>query len=683
MKKVFVLAKRLFSVIWHHTAALVAVVLIFSALVVGYRLGKGPPEPEAMSATSQPDSGGEPQMYTCSMHPSVRLPDPEAKCPICFMDLIPVVDSDGGSTTQLVLSAEAAARSAIETSEVVRFFPTAKVRLYGRLTYDETSVARITTYFPGRLDRLFVNYVGVPVAKGDHLAEVYSAELLAAFEELRVQRLAVDGMTSTSKIVRDAADGTLKAARERLRLFGLTEQQVVDAEAGRLRTDRLTVYSPIHGIVTHLAAREGDYVETGAPIATVADLSRLWLDLEAYESQLPLLRWGQPVTFTVEAHPGKTLEGRVSFIEPIVNEQTRTAAVRVSVDSTARQLKPGMFATATVRVRVASDGAVVSDELAGRWVSPMHPTIVKDEPGTCDVCGMDLVPAESLGVVGDAGSVTEPLVIPRTAALLTGKRAIVYVQDMSAEKPTYEAREIVLGPRAGEFYIVQSGLSVGEHVVTNGAFRIDSAMQIVAKPSMMLPQGGGGGISHRRGDQAQNSRETAAEQLPEAFLQSLKPVYAAYLDGQEALAGDDFDGFIRASADLKVALNAVEHARLVGEPLGSWRRAAPKLAPSESTDSIADARVQFERLSEGIILLQRRFGHFGSDTWNLAYCPMAFKNKGAAWLQRGTEISNPYFGDLMLRCGEIQQAFPPLPTPTHGDAKSSPSSETHEGHDHD
>ncbi|MHC5026605.1 MAG: efflux RND transporter periplasmic adaptor subunit [Planctomycetota bacterium] len=639
---------EILRVIWRHSSAGAALVLIVLALIIGYRIGRPAPEPVEATDTGAADSG-EPQTYTCSMHPTVRLPDPDTKCPICFMDLIPVVEG-AGSETQLVLSEDAARLSGVETARVSRFFPMANVRLYGKLAYDETSVARISAYFPGRLDRLFVNYVGVPVARGDHLAEIYSPQLLAAFEELRQAHLAVDQSVTTSEIVRSSTERTLAAAREKLRLLGLTGEQVAAAERGERSSDKLTIYTPIGGVVTHLAAREGDYVETGDRIATVADLSHLWLDLEAYESQLPMLRWGQAVTFTVEAHPGELFEGRVSFIEPIVDDRTRTAAVRVAVDNLDLELKPGMFATATIRPRVASGGAVLSDELAGRWVGPMHPTIVKDGPGACDVCGMDLVPAESLGVVGDPAEVEEPLVIPRTAAMLTGRRAVVYVAVPETESPTYEAREVMLGPVAGDFYIVESGLNEGDEVVVSGAFRIDSAMQILAKPSMMMP--GDGSTT----DGESNDGRVEA---PERFVSSLTPVYAAYLDAQEALADDDLETYQFAWEDLVAAVGFVEETGVVGEALGAWRRAAVKLTPDGPAESIDDARAAFEHMSNAVIALEATFGHAGRSTWHVAHCPMAFDFKGAVWLQRGETIDNPYFGAEMLRCGTLRDARPP------------------------
>lgn len=671
--------------IWKHTAAGISVVLIVAALVIGYRIGRPAPEPALETTAEAHDHAEEPgqtQMYTCSMHPSVRLPDPNAKCPICFMDLIPVTDDGGeGNELRVTISEAAGVLSRIETAPVGRFFPTAEVRLYGKVTYDETSVARLTAYFPGRIERLFVNYVGVPVSAGDHMAELYSPELLGAFEELRQVAGAAAGPNPGSELMRSATRDTLVAAREKLRLFGLTAAQIDAIERGRFDSDRLAVYAPMGGVVTDLAVREGDYVQTGAPIATVADLSRLWLDMQAYESQLPLLRWGQPVTFTVEAHPGEVFEGRVSFIEPMIDERTRTAAVRVAVENTDRRLKPGMFASAVVRTRVAEDGAVVNDELAGRWVGPMHPTVVRDEPGQCDICGMDLVPAESLGVVGDPNSVTEPLVIPRSAVLFTGTRSVVYVQVPDADKPTYEGRAVVLGPRAGDFYIVREGLSRGDRVVVNGAFRIDSAMQIAAKPSMMTPDAGAGdphaghaGMAAGPVGGAMPGRPGLVA-VPDSFVFALKPVYAAYLDAQEALAADDLGGFSRAAADLRSALGFVEEAGLVGEPLGVWRRAAAKLRAEPGITDIERARARFEGMSEAVIALQSRFGHHGSEEWNLAHCPMAFDNRGADWLQRGTQINNPYFGESMLRCGDIRASFKPL----NGDAGERTTGE----HDHE
>jgi len=164
-------------------------------------------------------------------------------------------------------------------------------------------------------------------------------------------------------------------------------------------------------------------------------------------------------------------------------------------------LKPEMFARAIVRSGLATGGKVMAPEMAGKWICPMHPSVVKDQAGSCDICGMDLVTTESLGYVKADTPEQAPLVIPASAPLITGARAVVYVRLPDKKKPTFQGREIVLGPRAGDYYIVQSGLAEGEIIVTSGNFKIDSALQIQAKPSMMNPEGGVAPMGHQHGQE--------------------------------------------------------------------------------------------------------------------------------------------------------------------------------------
>jgi Cu(I)/Ag(I) efflux system membrane fusion protein len=286
---------------------------------------------------------------------------------------------------------------------------------------------------------------------------------------------------------------------------------------------------------------------------------------------------------------------------------------------------------------------VLNDELAGRWVAPMHPTIVRDEPGTCEVCGMDLVTAESLGVVGDATTATPPLVVPRSAVLYTGERSIVYVQVPDTEMPTFEAREVRIGPRAGDFVTVREGLEAGDAVVTHGAFRIDSDMQIAAKPSMMMPR--------ETGDPEQPD-------LPSAFVASLDPVYEAYLALQEALADDDLEASRAAAAKVSEAVAGVRSEMLVGTPLSDWRRLRAGLRIESAGADIEALRSSFYGLSQTMISLQDRFGHALDRDLVIAWCPMAFDDQGAPWIQAGRTIDNPYFGSMMLRCGEVRRELP-------------------------
>jgi len=162
----------------------------------------------------------------------------------------------------------------------------------------------------------------------------------------------------------------------------------------------------------------------------------------------------------------------------------------------------------------------------------MHPSVVKSGPGVCDICGMDLVPAESLGYVTAATPGAPPLMIPDTAPLITGKRAVVYVRKPDTKTPTFEGREIVLGLKAGDYYLVESGLREGEQVVTNGNFKIDSALQIQAKPSMMNPEGGAMPAGHQPAgaSPAQHAAPATASAAEPAPVQKMCPVMGGAID---------------------------------------------------------------------------------------------------------------------------------------------------------
>ncbi len=647
---------------------LLTLTVLITGVIIGLLL-RGPSSEsgdEHAHAGEVETESAEPLTYTCSMHPSVRLPDPEAKCPICFMDLIPI-DDDGesGEEGEAVLSmSEAAMRLAdIHVTPVKREATQMEVRMVGSVDYDETRLATISVYVPARLDRLYVDYTGIPVRKGDHLVSVYSPELLSAEAELLANLDAMKRLGETaSDTTRRIAEALIDASREKLRLWGLTADQISRIEQTRETSDHITIFSPIGGVVTQKHKVEGEYVKAGEGIYSVADLSHLWIRLDAYESDLHWIRYGQEVEFTTEAYPGEIFHGKIAFIDPLVSEATRTVKLRVNVDNTDGRLKPGMFVRATVRPIIAGAGEVVAEDLAGLLICPMHPEIVKDGQAPCDICGMDLVPAEEMGYVVQANDGPPPLIIPASAPMITGKRAIVYVKLPDREKPTFEGRSIVLGPRAGDYYIVRedapggANLDEGDLVVVSGNFKIDSALQIQAATSMMNPPAA---------EDVATTTEVKIERLdvPGPFLAAIEPVYADYLDVQTSLAGDELAGFQQAAMKMQDSVKSIEGGDLGREAQVAWDDLADRLLTNQQhidhIGDIEDARKLFEVYSKAMIELSQRFGYDGGDTIVEAYCPMAFDFKGASWLQLEGKINNPYFGASMLRCGEITRDIEP------------------------
>jgi Cu(I)/Ag(I) efflux system membrane fusion protein len=399
------------------------------------------------------------------------------------MDLIPVAAApaeEAGEARRLELSPAAQALAGIQTAPVERRRVDVEVRMAGKVVFDETRLAYLTTRVPGRVERLYANVTGTPVRKGEHLADLYSPELVAAQQEL-IQAAQAAGAGG-------GASGSLAAvAREKLRLWGLTPEQIAEIEGRRQLREHLTFYAPIGGVVIAKDILEGMYVDTGTRLYTVADLSQVWVKLDAYESDLAWLRYGQDVEFEVEAYPGRTFRGRIALIAPVLDPMTRTVKVRVNAANADGRLKPEMFVRAVARATVAESGVAAPPDLRGKWICPMHPDIVGDAPGACRFCEMPLVPAEELGYAeADAAAGRPPLVIPASAPLVTGKRALVYVA-LPGEPGAYEGREVVLGPRAGNDYVVRQGLEAGELVVVSGNFKIDSSLQIQGRASMMQP----------------------------------------------------------------------------------------------------------------------------------------------------------------------------------------------------
>ena len=560
-------------------------------------------------------------VWTCSMHPQIRQPEP-GSCPICGMDLIPAGGaSSSGAEDRVVLSDRARRLAELRTEPVRRQGGTgAEIRLLGRVEPDESTQKAVTTWIGGRIDKLQVNTTGERVRKGQVIATLYSPEVYAGHQDLLTARKQVERLGEASPTAASAARSALAAAEDRLRLLGVPEAEVGRMRAAERPLQAVPIRSPFSGTVIERVATEGAYVQTGSPLYRVADLSKLWIQLDAYESDLPRLAVGQEVALQVEAVPGQTFEGRVAFVDPTLDPQRRTARVRVEVGNPDGMLRPNMFAEATVFTSETSDEA--------------------------------------------------PLVVPASAPLFTGKRSVVYVELRDEETLAYAPRTVRLGPRLGDYYPVVAGLSEGDRVVTRGAFALDADLQIRGGPSMMSQP-----------DDLADGPWANVVQLPAAERERLVPVLRTYLDVQKALAEDDHTAAVAAAEAL---LPVIEEVTL-DTGAAAWSELAPELRGHAQhvgrSSDIEGARAGFEPLSAAVEALLSTFGNPLESELHVAFCPMADNNRGARWVQQGQTIDNSYFGASMRQCGEIRSEISPggfLP----GSAEAAPSRPAPAGHVH-
>lgn len=437
----------------------------------------------SQAATSAADDSTAPteERYICPMMCTEPSSEP-GKCPVCAMDLVEATSGPGGGERSVSIDSHARRILGIRTAQAKSGEVYRTIRTVGQIDYDEEQVATIAAYVDGRLEELFAEYVGVKVDKGDDLAVLYSPQLYSAQAEFLSSR-----DTPALDALGDGATRLSEVALDNLKELGMSEAQIAELRRSGEAQKRLRIASPIGGTVIAKHKVEGDYVKTGEPIYRVVDLSIVWLMLELYPSDAAAVRFGQQVEAEVQSLPGEVYTGRVAFIDPMVDEKTRTVAVRVEMTNFDGRLKPGDYATATIRVPAVPREEVYDPALAGKWISPMHPQIIRSGPGECPICGMDLIPTSDLGYVEEPVAEQQLTSVPRSAVLMAGDNSVVYVE---VEPGVFEIREVTVGAMTDNSAVILDGIQAGETVATDGNFLIDSQMQLGGKPSLMDPSRG-------------------------------------------------------------------------------------------------------------------------------------------------------------------------------------------------
>jgi Cu(I)/Ag(I) efflux system membrane fusion protein len=428
--------------------------------------------------------------YICPMMCTPPQTEP-GRCPVCAMELVPAA-SDSGDSDEISVNIQAAARrlAGIQTAAARSMPLTRSIRAVGEIAYDEGSLATIAAYFDGRIERLLADYTGVMVQAGEHMALIYSPALYSAQVELVEAKRSLDASANTTLArVRETQLSLFEGARQKLVELGMTREQVEQLEKSRQPESRMHIGAPIGGTVIEKLAVEGQYVKTGQPIYRIANLSSVWLLLHLFPEDAAHVRYGQQVETEVQSLPGRKLTGRVAFIDPMVDPKTRTVGVRVVLPNEHGVLKPGDYATANIAVdilpsKAAGEQLVYDPEMAGKWISPRHPQVIEDQPGTCRLCGIELVPTSEFGFADKPVSARDVVVVPRSAVLMAGENSVVYVE---TEPGRFELRSVVLGDVTTERAVILEGVAAGEQVAISGNFLIDSQMQLAGNPSLIDP----------------------------------------------------------------------------------------------------------------------------------------------------------------------------------------------------
>lgn len=543
------------------------------------------------TVTNSVNSGGE-QIWTCSMHPQIKQNEP-GDCPLCGMDLIPLEANSSSDPLVLEMTNEAVKLANIQTTVLGKEDGAAvkTIRLSGKIQADERLASSQVAHVPGRIEKLYVTFTGEQVSKGQKLADIYSPDLITAQREL-LEALKLQSLNPN----------LLEAARNKLRFWKISNNVITDIEASGEIKETFSLFAAESGIVTNRRVSVGDYLKQGEPLFDLMNLRKVWVLFDAYEEDLASIKIGNRIEFTTPSIPNKMFNTRVTFIDPIINPNTRVASIRTEVNNSNGQLKPEMFVNGILQQNISKKS-------------------------------------------------TSQLTVPKSAVLWTGKRSVVYVKVPDMTIPSFKFREVEIGESIGDSYRVVSGLESGEEVVTYGSFTIDAAAQLNNQASMMNKNVMEKGVDHA------THLPDYTEATPPEFKQQISKVSDAYLLLKDALVETDNEEASTSAQQVMEALTKVDMALVKDDAHKYWMKQLNALQAHggkiAEVTNIEEQRKQFDFFSQALIKTIKVFG-IADDTLYVQHCPMANSNEGADWISKEENIQNPYYGDQMLKCGVVK-----------------------------
>lgn len=541
------------------------------------------------------------ESYYCSMHPEVRQSEP-GNCPICGMDLIldqntatDSVQTSLGHTNSLYLSRSVNENMGLQTVQVESGLVNLEIQLPGKIELDPTKSVRMSTYIEGRIEQLFVNFEGAYVEKEQVVATLYSPQMITAQQEFLTL---IENNPSRVNLI--------ESAQTKLERLGFSEEDISKIKQTKKPIINIELRAPASGYVHGLNVLPEQYINQGEALFSINDHRKVWLVLDAYEHQLPYLQTGQEIQWKLfhKVHAnsnGAAMRGLIEYIDPQLDPKLFTAKVRITLENNDLKLRPNQL-------------------LSGNLVVPYN---------------------SSKGIY-----------IPKSAVLWTGERSFVYLVVETDAGSFYELRPIHLGPEIGEIVVVHSGLNKGDLIVSAGTFVIDAASQLKGLDNMT--QHGHTDATTEINIPAEidisthtsTNRSASYSTIPQSA--EIDSSITLYLEIKDGLIAGDFNAITGKMNNLLSLIKSwVSEITVDRTALELLSQTAQKLAGS--TD-VTTSRTNFVAFSRLYIDFIKEFDR--DDVLFVQFCPMANEGKGAFWLSQDEEINNPYYGAMMLRCGE-------------------------------